>query len=450
MPKVTAVVGSYLCVCVTALWPAAARELDASEASLNEPDLEAEILELAAPLDREALVAAVLNRNKAIEAARRAWLASAEVPSQARGLQNPRLSYSFAPQSVGSDSVRYGQRIDFSQRLPYPGKRRLQREVAEAVAAAAGHDLEAIRLSLATVSSLLYDDYYVVERAIEINDEHIELLASFQRIATARYAAGEESQQAPLQAEVEAAHLLHEGVLLETERAILVARINTLLHRSPSEWLPPPPKELAPPAARKAEERSLEEEAIATRPEIQSVTSTLEARRLEIELTERAFRPDFEVMGSYSTMWNQSEHRAMVGAGINLPIYRSKLRAAKAEAEALLGAIESEREVLIDRVRAEVAIVALLLEEAEHVLTLFRSRLLPAAADQTSAALAGFRTGQNSFLSLIEAERNQRTVRLDYERARADVHRRLAELDGALGRSPDAECRDQPSEGDQP
>ncbi|MFQ5792266.1 MAG: TolC family protein, partial [Acidobacteriota bacterium] len=74
--------------------------------------------------------------------------------------------------------------------------------------------------------------------------------------------------------------------------------------------------------------------------------------------------------------------------------------------------------------------------EAEHVVELYRSRLLPASGDHVRAALAGFETGQNSFLALIEAERNQRTIQLNYQAALADFHRRRAELDRALGRIP--------------
>jgi len=67
---------------------------------------------------------------------------------------------------------------------------------------------------------------------------------------------------------------------------------------------------------------------------------------------------------------------------------------------------------------------------------LYRGRLLPALGDQIRAARAGFETGQNSFLTLIEAERNQRSVRLGFEEALTDFYRRRAELDRALGRMP--------------
>ncbi|HLE82909.1 MAG TPA: TolC family protein, partial [Thermoanaerobaculia bacterium] len=85
---------------------------------------------------------------------------------------------------------------------------------------------------------------------------------------------------------------------------------------------------------------------------------------------------------------------------------------------------------------AEVAAAAARLRETQHILVLYHSRLIPAAHDQVRAALAGFETGQGSFLDLIEAERNQSTVELDYEETLADSYRRRAELARALGTWP--------------
>ena len=56
--------------------------------------------------------------------------------------------------------------------------------------------------------------------------------------------------------------------------------------------------------------------------------------------------------------------------------------------------------------------------------------------DQVDAARSGFETGRNSFLTLIDAERNLRNVELGYEEALANLGRRRAELDRALGRIP--------------
>jgi outer membrane protein TolC len=177
-------------------------------------------------------------------------------------------------------------------------------------------------------------------------------------------------------------------------------------------------------------------EALVERPEIKARLAEVEAREAAVRLRERDFYPDFEVTASYNSMWGNSEHRWIIGLGIDLPIRRDRLHAASAEAAAALKQAQSERSALEDAVRTEVFVARERLGEAEHVVELYRSRLLPASEDQIRAARTGFETGQNSFLVLIEAERNQRSVRLGFEEALTDFSRRRAELDRAMGKIP--------------
>ena len=137
-------------------------------------------------LDHETVIRAVVERNPTIESARQAWEVARQREPQVTSLDDPVVSYSFAPLSIGAGDVRYGQIIGFAQRLPYSGKLDLRGEIARAEAEAARHDYQAVRLELATLASLLFDDYYFVVRALEINAEHVGLLEDFQRIATAR------------------------------------------------------------------------------------------------------------------------------------------------------------------------------------------------------------------------------------------------------------------------
>ena len=391
-----------------------------------------------AHLERDALVQAVLERNPTLRAARQAWQAALERVPQATSLDDPMLSYSFGPLSIGSDEARYGQVASLSQRFPFPGTLRLRGEVARAEAEVARHGYEAAHLGLGYMAALLFADYYYVHRSIEINEEHVTLLEDFKRIATVQYAAGTAAQQDPLQAEVELAHLLHRGVVLAATRAVLVAQINALLHERPEAPLPPPPAALPRPGPEAAETAELQEEAVRERPELRAAASAIEAREAAVDLRELGFRPDFELMSSYNSMWGMGAHRWMVGVGVRLPLRRGRIRASVAEAQARLEQARSERERLEDEARSEVQQAHARLEEARHVVELHRSRLLPAARDQVQAALSGFRVGRNSFLAVIEAERNQRTTRLGLEAALADYDRAGARLDRAVGRIPGA------------
>jgi outer membrane protein TolC len=74
------------------------------------------------------------------------------------------------------------------------------------------------------------------------------------------------------------------------------------------------------------------------------------------------------------------------------------------------------------------------LAEARHLLHLIEDRQLPAARDRAAAVRTGFETGGSAFSDLIGAERGLLGIELEREEARADVCRRRAELDRALGR----------------
>jgi outer membrane protein TolC len=388
-----------------------------------------------AELEREALVREVLRRNPSLEAARQAWGAALERFPQATSLDDPSVRYAVAPDSFGSSRVDDGHRVDVAQRLPFPGKLRLRGEAALASAEAAANDFEGARRRLAEAASLLFDDYYFAARALEINAAHLALLGQLLEIAAARYAAGQGSQQDPLEAELERARLLHDERGLVAERQITSARINALLHRAPDAPLPPPPVRLAGAGAEPSDRAALVLRALRERPELRAAEARVRARESSLALARREFFPDLTLMGGWDGFWQEEERelRTAVGLELELPIQIARRRAAVAEARAELAAAESQRTALEDDVRLEVATAAERLAEAHHLLEILESRLLPAARDGVAAARAGFVSGRNDFDTLIGAERSLREAELDRERALADLSRRHAELVRATG-----------------
>ncbi len=398
----------------------------------------------AARLDREALVRAVLARNQDLEAARQAWLAARERPAQAGALDDPMVTYSVAPLSIGAarrraapkPDVDFGFELRVEQPLSYPGRRTLRRAQAEAEAAVAGAELESARLELATTATLLFADYALVHRALAINADHRRLLEEVREVATGRYAAGLLSQQDPLLAETEGAELQVRETELAAERAALTARINALLHRPSGLPLPPPGESALTTRPELPEATALEEAALAARPEVKARLAELAARRAGLELARFERRPDFALMGSYNSMWGDPEHRWMAGVTVNLPVWRRRTEAVRREAEARLAEVEAERTHLEHEVRGEVREAHARLAEGVRAALLYESRLLPAARDQVEAARAGFTTGLVTALAVLEAERAVRRAELGYAETLAALERRRAELDRAIGRLP--------------
>ena len=389
-----------------------------------------------ATLDRQVFVAAVLARNPSIEAARWAWRAALARYPQETSLDDPVLGYSLAPASVGSSRVDTGQRVELSQALPFPGKLALRGEIALADAEAAASDHDAVRLRLATVASLLFDELYLIERKLAVNGAHRELLAQLREIAIARYEAGSGAQQDPLEAELEEAELLHRDVTLRADRRIAQEQANVLLHRALALPLPPPPAALeSPPPV--GDRDALVARALADRPDLRAAEARVRAREAAVSLARREYLPDFRLTGAYDTFWEESELKPMVGLELNVPLRRARRAAALDEAEASLEAARKTHAGLDDQVRFSVERTLERLSEAHHGLEIFQDHMLPAARDRVESARASFETGQSDFSTVIDAERGLRDAELGYEEALVEVSRLHAELARALGTTPE-------------
>jgi outer membrane protein, heavy metal efflux system len=387
-------------------------------------------------LDRAAYVRAVLRRNPAIESARQAWRAAIARVRQSGAFEDPMVTLDVAPLSIGSSSARFGWSGMVSQRLPWPGKLSLEATVARAEADAQRSDYEAARRELALSASLLFDDYFVAVRSIEINAHHVELMRSMHAAAIAQFEAGRASAQDPLQAEFELTHMEHDTIILASKRDVTVAQMNELLHRDPELPLPAPPKDLPVPTAADVAAPKLESEAVERRPDIAGARQHARAEEARAERAARESYPDVTVSTSYNSMWDTPEDRWMVGLSFNLPVQLDRRRGAVDEANAMRAQYDANAVRMSDMARTQVVVALKQLEEANHVLHIFEERLLPIARQQVDAARAAFISSGVPFVSVIDAEKNLRGVEIDQQVAEADYDRRRGELDSALGRIP--------------
>jgi cobalt-zinc-cadmium efflux system outer membrane protein len=397
----------------------------------------------AAVLDRRAYVRAVLERNPSIESARQGWRAALSRVRQSGTFEDPMIDLGVAPLSIGSSKAPFGYEVGISQKLPWFGKRGLETSASAAEADASKSDYEALKRELALSAVVLYDQYFIAVRSIEINLHHVALMRAMRDGATAQFQAGRGSAQDPLQAEAELAHMEHDTAILASQRDVTVAQMNELLHRAPELALPPPPAELPLPAVpSSADTEHLETDALAHRSEITAARQRAQAAQARADRADREYYPDLTVSTSYNSMWDMPEHRWMVGLGFNLPVQTGRRAGAADEALAMRAQFESDASRMTDAARTQVFVAQKQLQESEHVIGLFEKRLLPVAHDQIDAARAGFTASQNPFMAVVEAEKNLRSVELDYQMARAECDRHRAELDRALGRMPGVDAQD--------
>ncbi len=384
---------------------------------------------LTAFLDADAFTEAVLAHNASLEAMRQTVLAAVAQIKPAGSLDDPMLSVSTAPRTFGSAAGPMGD-LEVSQALPWWGTLSARTEAARAQAEAASHDFDALRLRLGALARGAFSDWVFVHRALDVNAANQSVLADLRSIARVRYTTGQAPQGDILQADVERALLRQQRLEWERQRAVVRARMNALLDRSPQASIAPPaelPGVMSLPAEEILAERAL------THPQLAQLEAQERAAQAQEQLEDKERYPKFRLSAGYNNMWSDPAQRPMVGLSVTVPIdqekYRAAIDAARAQARRTASTLEDRRASVL----ADLAAAYASATEAAQSLALYRDELVPLAHDTLQVARSDYSSGRGDFLSVLTAEKHRLDIQLELARMQSEYYRRLAELDRASG-----------------
>jgi outer membrane protein TolC len=279
-----------------------------------------------------------------------------------------------------------------------------------------------------------------VDRAIEVNEGALRLLAEFKQNAETRYRNGQVPQQDVLQADVEIGLQKERSITLNRMRKVAQARINTLLHLEPDLSLPPSLREI-PLEIEKRNGEQLREEARANRPDLRSLEDKIRADDTAVQLARKEFSPDYEALAAYDSFWQgmDKQMQYQLGLRMNLPSQRSKRYAALAEAQSKLAQRKAERKKLEDQINFQVQEAFEQLKESTQIMELFKKTTLPATEANVREAQTSYISGKIPFLTLVEAQKEMYLARDRFYQAQAEAFRRKATLDRVTANVPTAE-----------
>ncbi len=385
-----------------------------------------------AELSVEQLVAEVQARNPSLQAASSAWRAATERYPQAVSLDDPMFKYMLGTQSIGMDNGG-GWMVEASQKIPWAGKRALRGSAASADADAMKGDIGDVRLRLAEVARTAFYDYYLARREMDVNTSTHRLVTQFREIAWNKYQVNQTTQQDVLQADVELATLESRRTELTRDEQVAIARINTLLHRAADHPLPPPPAKAPLPDSLPAVE-ALQQAAAESRPDLFALQARIRAEQANVALACKEYYPDLNLVAKYDGFMPE-EMRPQVGMELNVPLQRGRRSAAVREASERLHQRCAEYQDRLDQVRFEVQSALDRATQSQRAIRLYEEKILPATQRSVESAQSTYTSGKLDFLRLIDAERQVYTQREMYYQAIAEYHRRLAELERAVGGS---------------
>lgn len=378
-----------------------------------------------------ALIEEALSKNPEVATARQAALAAAQRPIQARSLANPMVSVTYTNDgwspSLGSmeDS---NLAVMASQELPYRGKRGLRGDIASREAGQVAQQAQRVERSITAGVKRAYYGLLLSRNLLDLIRDQEENWKQIEGVARARYAVGQGAQQDVLRVQVEVTRIQQFQAEQEAESDIRLAEINRLLARAPNTPLDTPARLTLRPVLSDLDR--LFDWAAGVSPEIKAIGLGAERASLAISLAKKEFKPDFSVQTAYMNrgglppMWQ-------AGVGISVPLYRKRLSAGVAEAEAQLrsnqSAIESVRLQL--RFRTQERLTQL--KTTEKVATLYGEGIVPQDRMSVEAALANYQTGKVPFIAVLEALTTLYNDRTTHLRLLASHEQTLASLEEA-------------------
>jgi outer membrane protein TolC len=381
-----------------------------------------------------ALVQEALTRNPEILAARRAVQAKRSRVPQAGAWPDPKVSLSYGgnllpPFTIMAGDPSSARQVMAEQEIPYRGKTRLRTEIASREADAETLAYEGVWRRVAAEVKQAYFDLLFTDESLSTLRKDRELLEKFEKIAEIRYSVGKAAQQDVLKAQVELSRLAERETLLEQNRGMLVAQLNSLRDLPADSPLSAPAEVRPSPLASSFDE--LVAAAQANYPALKRQRVMVDGNRLAVDLARREVRPDFSLGYTYMQRHGMPDMYGITFS-TSLPIFRHRKQdMAIAEAAANLESSRHMESNELTLLRYRVKQEFLEVQTAEQLLQLYSQGIVPQSALALESSISSYETGAADFLTVLsnfttvlEYELNYRQQLVNHEKALA----RLEEL----------------------
>ena len=381
--------------------------------------------------DLDRIIDLALERNPMIAGAQSVIEQNEGSQIQASAYPNPTVGAQTAnatsrDPSTGTRLTEYG--VTVQQPLEWPGKRAARRNAADAGLAGATVGLEEAKLNLIAEVKGAFYDLLLAGRTVELLQQNLDIVQEVARIVKARVRSGEGPQFEAVKADVEVLKAKQE--ITKAKNAVRVKQVglDTLTAGA-----------LGPRYKVQGDFRSLQArlspEQIASRdlsqhPILKRQGKLVEQAEFTVAKERQGRVPDITLFGGYT---RELGREAVVG-GVSLPTplwYRQQGHIATA-----LGTQRKEEAELI-RIRNDLTRAinqhAREAETAQEQILVYEEGLLKEAQEALRIAQLSFRQGASSLLDVLDAQRVQRQVAVDYNQARFELSLALTRLERAVG-----------------
>ena len=380
-------------------------------------------------LDR--IIDLALERNPIIAGAQSVIEQNEGMRTQAGAYPNPTIggqtgSGALRDPSAGSRVTEYGMTLH--QTVEWPGMRAARQDAAEAGLAGATVGLDEAKLNLIAEVKQSFYELLLAERTVDLLQQNLEIVQEVARIVRARVRSGEGPQFESVKADVEVLKAKQEMTKAKNAVRVKLVGLNTLTSGA-----------LGARYQVQGDFRSLRDrldpEQMASRdlsqhPIIKRQGKLVEQAELIVTKERQGRVPNVTLFGGYT----RETGREVVVGGVSLPTplwYRQQGHIATA-----LGTQRKEEAELL-RARNDLTRAinqhAREAETAQDQILVYEEGLLKQAQEALRIAQLSFRQGASSLLDVLDAQRVQRQITVDYNLARYELSVALTRFERAVG-----------------
>ena len=382
---------------------------------------------LPTPLTLADVIRVASQRRDEIEAARARTRAGEARPAIVSALADPMISPSLdhLPFMLGGADVS----VTIEQQIPLSGIRGNRRTAALADIDRLRADANRTTLDVGIQAANAFLMLQERRRTQALVAEQVGFARDVVTAANARYSSGTAPQSDVLRAEVEVARLDAFARALVSDVRGAEAMLNATLALDSD--LPVPP--LASVAfVEPLPTWSAIKTALTSRPELAAGRAEIARAEADVQVMRDMFRPMATIRtGPAYTMAEGRGWMAMVG--ISLPIWRGKLRAGVAEAQAMRAMSEADLRAMTRMIEGDAAAAVNQLQAARDRQDALTTDVLPRARMAIDPAVAGYSAGQLPLVSVIEAVQVLWRVQSDLIAADTELGLAWARLGRAIG-----------------
>ena len=380
-------------------------------------------------LDR--IIELALERNPAMATARSVIEQNEGGQIQAGAYPNPLITAQSADAAIRdpSNGIRIIERgVTVHQTVEWPGMRTARKDAAEAGLEGATVGLEVAKLNLIAEVKGLFYELLLAERTVDLLQQNLDIVQEVARIVKARVRSGEGPQFESVKAEVEVLKAKQELTKAKNAVRVRLVGLDTLTAGG-----------LGPRYKVQGDFRSLRDhldpEQMAARdlsqhPILKRQGKLVEQAEITVSKERQSRVPNVTMFGGYA----REAGREAVFGGLTVPTPVWYLQ--QGHIASALGSQRKEEAELL-RARNDLARAinqhAREAETAQEQILVYEEGLLKQAQEALRIAQLSFRQGASSLLDVLDAQRVQRQITVDYNLARFELSLALTRFERALG-----------------